>query len=289
METQIMDAKQINELINEIIKEKNIQTDKKVIILTATNDEAAKRYGKVKQKALEKINIKSEVLEISEDLPQDLLIKYIHVAINQNEEVGGCIIQLPLYKHLDPDLVVNALDPFKDIDCLTYLRQGSLYTVNNKDRGLVPCTAAGVEMILTQYVGGKKELSGKNAVIIGRGPLVADPLSKMLELKDMTVTKVHSKTNFKYMSQLINNADIIVSCVGKDMSHLLNPMNVKKDAVLIGVGFRYENGKQKQDFNVEDFIKYNKLFYGKVTSDTNATGLATIANFKYNVISLLEK
>lgn len=282
---EIINAKKINETIEEIILKKNLKTDKKVIIIAATDDEAAKRYGKVKKKALEKIGIQSEVVEFNEDVTQIQLQKYISKEVNKNEEVFGCIIQLPLYKHLDPDIVVNTLHPFKDIDCLTYYRQGSLYTVNNKQRAITTCTAQGVELMISEHLG--RNLAGKNVVIVGRGPLVADPLAKSLELKNATVTKIHTKTDPLVSISLLSRADIVVSCAGKDMTTYINPHVLKEDALVIGVGFRYIDGRQVQDFDIHEFMN-DENFKGKISSDTGATGLATIASFKLNTITILE-
>ena len=282
---KIIDAKKLNTVIDELIKSKEIKTDKKVIIIAATNDEAAKRYGNTKSRALAKININSEVVTFPENITQEQLQRYIIKEVNNNDDVFGCIIQLPLYKHLDPDIIVNTVHPFKDIDCLTYYRQGSLYTVNNKQKPITTCTAQGVELIISEHIG--RNLAGKNVVIVGRGPLVADPLAKSLELKNATVTKVHTKTDALTMIGHLCKADIIISCAGNDMTHYINPQIVKDDAFIIGVGFRYIDGKQIQDFNVQEFID-DENFIGKVTSNTNATGLATIASFKLNAITLLE-
>lgn len=282
---QIIDAKKLDLTIDTLIRSKNIKTDKKVIIIAATNDEAAKRYGNVKSKALEKIGIDSEVVEFDEDITQIELQRYIGEKVNKNDEVFGCIIQLPLYKHLDPDIIVNTLHLFKDIDCLTYYRQGSLFTVNNKQRAITTCTAQGVELMISEHIG--RDLRGKNVVIVGRGPLVADPLAKSLELKNATVTKVHTKTKPLTIISHMATADIVISCAGNDMTTYINPQVLKEDALVIGVGFRYIDGKQIQDFDVQEFID-DENFQGKVTSNTNATGLATIASFKLNTITILE-
>ena len=216
---KIIDAKKLNTVIDELIKSKEIKTDKKVIIIAATNDEAAKRYGNTKSRALAKININSEVVTFPENITQEQLQRYIIKEVNNNDDVFGCIIQLPLYKHLDPDIIVNTVHPFKDIDCLTYYRQGSLYTVNNKQKPITTCTAQGVELIISEHIG--RNLAGKNVVIVGRGPLVADPLAKSLELKNATVTKVHTKTDALTMIGHLCKADIIISCAGNDMTHYI--------------------------------------------------------------------
>ena len=143
--------------------------------------------------------------------------------------------------------------------------------------GIRPCTALGVAFLLEEH---EIDVKGKLVTILGRGKLVADPLAKILEYKGATVTKIHTQTSQIDKECLIGQADIIVSCVGKDMSDLVNPKGATGASALIGVGFRYEDGKQVQDFNIEDFDEDVVC-----TPNTKGTGMATISALLMNIIT----
>lgn len=243
-----------------------------LLIIKAGDDMASDRYVSMKQKACERVGIRCDVMPFKENITQEWLEEYI---LNVQDNYTSVMVQSPVYKHLDFDRLCATINPEKDADGLNPINQGLLY--DGSHVGIRPCTALGVAFLLEEH---EIDVEGKLVTIIGRGKLVADPLAKMLEYKGATVAKIHTQTSQLDKECLIGQADIIVSCVGRDMSDLVNPEVAVCVDTLIGVGFRYDNGKQVQDFNIEDFGK------GIVcTPNTKGTGMATISALLMNIIA----
>ena len=243
-----------------------------LLIIKAGDDMASDRYVNMKQKACERVGIKCDVIHFDENITQERLEGYISYI---QDNYTSVMIQAPVYKHLDFDNLCATIKPEKDVDGLNPINQGLLYDGNHI--GIRPCTALGVAFLLEEH---GIDVKGKLVTIIGRGKLVADPLAKMLEYRGATVVKIHTQTSYKETECLIGQADIIVSCVGKDMSDLVNPKKASCADALIGVGFRYEDGKQVQDFNIEDFDEGILC-----TPNTKGTGMATISALLDNIIA----
>lgn len=243
-----------------------------LLIIKAGDDMASDIYVNMKQKACERVGIICNVVTFDSSITQEALEKYI---LNVQDSYTSVMIQSPVYKHLDFDNLYATINPEKDADGLNPINQGLLYDGNHI--GIRPCTALGVDFLLEEH---GIDVKGKLVTIIGRGKLVADPLAKMLEYKGATVVKIHTQTDSYDKDVLIRHSDIIISCVGKDMSDLVNPKRATCASALIGVGFRYEDGKQVQDFNIEDFGE------GIVcTPNTKGTGMATISALLANIIA----
>ena len=243
-----------------------------LLIIKAGDDMASDRYVSMKQKACERVGIKCDVVPFEENITQEWLEKYI---LNVQDNYTSVMVQAPVYKHLDFDRLCSAISPEKDADGLNPINQGLLYDGNHI--GIRPCTALGVAFLLEEH---DIDVKGKLVTIIGRGKLVADPLAKMLEYKGATVTKIHTQTSEYDKEILIRHSDIIISCVGRDMSDLVNPEGAVCVDTLIGVGFRYDNGKQVQDFNIGDFGEDVVC-----TPNTKGTGMATISALLMNIIT----
>lgn len=243
-----------------------------LLIIKAGDDIASDRYISMKQLACERVGIKCDVIPFDKTITQEWLEKYI---LNVQNNYTAIMVQAPVYKHLDFDRLCSVINPVKDADGLNPLNQGLLYNVGRT--GIKPCTALGVDFLLEEH---GIDVKGKLITIIGRGKLVADPLAKMLEYKGATVVKIHTQTPEHYKQLLVRHSDIIVSCVGKDMRNLLSPTNCIGAEALIGVGFRYEDGKQVQDFDVDAF--WGEM---KCTPNTKGTGLATISALLINILT----
>lgn len=243
-----------------------------LLIIKAGDDMASDRYVSMKQKACERVGIRCDVIPIDENITQEQLEKYI---LDVQDNYTSVMVQAPVYKHLDFDRLCSTINPEKDADGLHPINQGLLYDGNHI--GVRPCTALGVAFLLEEH---GIDVKGKLVTIIGRGKLVADPLAKMLEYKGATVTKIHTQTPEHYKQHIVRNSDIIISCVGRDMRGLLSRTNCVTAEVLIGVGFRYEDGKQVQDFDIEAF--WDDI---KCTPNTKGTGMATISALLTNIIT----
>lgn len=243
-----------------------------LLIIKAGDDMASDRYVSMKQKACERVGIRCDVMPFEENITQEWLEEYI---LNVQDNYTSVMVQAPVYKHLDFDRLCSTINPEKDADGLNPINQGLLY--DGSHMGIRPCTALGVAFLLEEH---EVDVKGKLVTIIGRGKLVADPLAKMLEYKGATVVKIHTQTSHIDKECLIGQADIIVSCVGKAMEDLLSFSSCAGVEALIGVGFRYEDGRQVQDFDVNAFGDETKC-----TPNTKGTGMATISALLMNIIA----
>lgn len=264
----------IETYVSQYIEEQVRPEDRELslLIIKAGDDMASDIYVNMKQKACERVGIICNVVTFDSSITQEALEKYI---LNVQDNYTSVMIQSPVYKHLDFDNLYATINPEKDADGLNPINQGLLYDGNHI--GIRPCTALGVAFILEEH---GIDVKGKLVTIIGRGKLVADPLAKMLEYKGATVVKIHTQTDSYDKEVLIRQSDIIISCVGRDMSDLVNPEGAVCVDTLIGVGFRYEDGKQVQDFNIEDFDEDIVC-----TPNTKGTGMATISALLSNIIA----
>ena len=264
----------IETYVSQYIEQQVKPEDREVslLIIKAGDDMASDRYVSMKQKACERVGIRCDVMPFEENITQEWLEEYI---LNVQDNYTSVMVQAPVYKHLDFDRLCATISPEKDADGLNPINQGLLY--DDERMGIRPCTALGVAFLLEEH---EIDVKGKLVTILGRGKLVADPLAKMLEYKGATVVKIHTQTSQIDKECLIGQADIIVSCVGKDMSDLVNPKGATGADALIGVGFRYDNGKQVQDFNIEDFDEDVVC-----TPNTKGTGMATISALLMNIIT----
>ncbi len=148
-------------------------------------------------------------------------------ALNEDKKVNGILVQLPLPKHINESAVINAIDPLKDVDGFHVINAGKLAT---GQQGLVPCTPFGCLLLIKSVLG--DDLSGKNAVIIGRSNIVGKPMANLLLNANCTVTITHSRT--KNLAELCARAHIVVAAVGKP--EMVKGEWIKNGAVVIDVG-----------------------------------------------------
>lgn len=268
----IINANQLRES-TEISMTQHKDKNMSLLIINASDDKASERYVNMKKKLCEKNNIKCVVYKFEKGCTQEEIIEYIK---KSQDSYTGVLVQAPLYDNLKYNEIVEYIKPEKDVDGLTIYNQGALY--DSPFAGIRTCTAKGVALLLTYN---EISVRGKFVVIVGRGKMVADPLAKMLEYDNATVVKIHTGTDGELAESLISKADIIISCVGKDMSHIINPSVAVNAEAVIGVGFRYENGKQLQDFNTDDEWGDNV----KLTGHTNGTGSATLSALLSNLVT----
>ena len=225
-----------------ILQQKGI-TPTLAVVLVGDN-KASKSYVNSKHKACLENNINSVKIELDENISTASLINEIE-KLNNDSEVHGILVQLPLPKHIDAEQILNAVSPQKDVDGFHPINVGKLVIGEAK---LIPCTPLGIlEMIKST---GEK-IDGKLALVIGRSNIVGKPISTLLLQNNATVITAHSKT--KNLDSLLEQADIIVSCVGSAY-FLTGEEKVKETVTIIDVGNNYKDGKLVGDVNLENFM-----------------------------------
>jgi len=188
-------------------------------------DAASSIYVKNKGKSANEVGIKSFQYALPENVSEEDLLELIK-DLNKNNAVDGILVQLPLPKHIDSDLVIDSIDPSKDVDGFNILNAGSLFI--DRD-GVIPCTPLGCLLMLRSI---NIDLKGKHAVIIGRSNIVGKPMAQLLLKENCTITIVHSKT--KNIKNIVKEGDIIIAAVG--IPNLVTSSWIKKDAIAIDVG-----------------------------------------------------
>lgn len=267
----IVNAKELKKLISDTFKFHTKDKELSLLIINASNDIASERYVEIKKRECEKNGIKCVIKHFPETVKRYEILRYI---LQMQNQYTGVMIQDPVYKHLKHSDLMQAVSPEKDVDGLHPFNQGLLYDKSSK--AILPCTAIGVMDILNHY---KVVGEGKLVVIVGRGKLVADPLAKIIENFGATVVKIHTSTPESMKKELIARANIIISCAGRDLSAMINPKTTHNLEALVGVGFRYENGKQLQDFNIYDDWSEDVI----ITDNINSTGTATVSALLSNI------
>jgi methylenetetrahydrofolate dehydrogenase (NADP+)/methenyltetrahydrofolate cyclohydrolase len=196
------------------------------------DDPASAVYVRMKREDSAQVGIESFHHEPAADVSQDELVELIR-SLNADERVHGILLQLPLPDHLDQDELISLIDPRKDVDGLTPVNAGLL--MQNRD-GLVPCTPAGVLLLLEEA---GVELSGARAVVLGRSILVGKPVAQLLLAANATVTHCHSRT--RDLAAVCREGDVLVAAAGSP--GLVTADMVRHGAVVIDVGTnRTEDG-----------------------------------------------
>ena len=259
--------------INEIKNiEKKIGRKPEFIIINASDDEGNARYIKGKINQGEKVGLRVEAIKFDKNCNNEDILKIIDKC---NEEKIPVILQLPTFEHLDTKVLMKRINYNVDADGFAREWIGEVNLGN--DKKIAPATPKGVISLLEHY---EVDIEGKIALVIGKSNHVGKPLCTMMINRGATLINANSKT--KELSKLVKMADIIISCVGR--TELINAEDIKEDAVVIGVGFTYVNGKQILDFNVDEVVALGKAKL--VSNRINCTGKATINSLIENVIEL---
>ena len=234
------------------------------------DDPASHIYVANKHKACEQVGINSAHHGLDADTPEDELVELV-ASLGIDDSIDGILVQLPVPGHINPDVVVGAINPAKDVDGLTPVSAGLLSAGNP---GLVPCTPAGViEMLDHEGV----ELSGAEAVVVGRSNLVGKPVAALLLARNATVTIGHSRT--KDLPGTCSRADVLVAAVG--VSELLGADCVKPGATVIDVGMNRTDDGLKGDV---DFAAASEVA-GAITPVPGGVGPMTIAMLMSNTLA----
>lgn len=247
---KIIDGKQIsldikNELKKKVAKYKEQGIEITLAVVKVGNDPASAVYVRNKEKACEYVGINSKTLALPEETTEEELLNVVK-ELNEDKNVNGILVQLPLPKHIDESKVLLTIDSTKDVDGFHLVNVGKM--VIGEDTFL-PCTPAGIiEMIKRTDI----DIEGKECVVIGRSNIVGKPMAMLMLKENATVTIAHSRT--KDLKEVTKRADIIVAAIGK--AKFVTADYVKEGAVVIDVGMdRDENGKLCGDVDFESVSK----------------------------------
>lgn len=250
------------------LKEKGINPGLAVIIVG--DDPASRVYVNNKKKACEETGIKSFEYALPAETSESELLTLIE-KLNNDDEVSGILVQLPVPKHIDEQKIINSIKPSKDVDAFHPVNVGKIMT---GDYDFVPCTPAGVmELIAESGI----DVSGKDCVIVGRSNIVGKPQAMLLLHKNGTVTICHSRT--KDLAEKTKAADILVVAVG--IPEFITGDMIKEGAVVIDVGInRLENKKLVGDVHFESAEKKAAA----ITPVPGGVGPMTIAMLMKNTV-----
>ena len=272
---EIINGKEIAEsILNNIKKEvENFDVKPTLAVIIVGNDPASKVYVKNKIKKSEFLGFNSILKELPEDIQKEELLDVIK-NLNNDKNVNGILLQLPLPKGLDEKDFLDEISPIKDVDGFTTYNSGKLF--KGEKPYSIACTPKGIIKLLeTKNI----NLEGKVAVVVGRSNIVGKPVANLLLQKNATVIQAHSKT--KNLPKILKLADIIISATGKE--EFIKGDMVKKGAIIIDVGItRNKNGKLTGDVDFESV--YNKVSY--ITPVPGGVGPMTIATLMENTLEL---
>ena len=278
MSAKIIDGKVLaTKVRNEVSKavleltKKNITPGLATVIVG--NDAASSVYVKNKGKFAKEVGIKSFQYSLSEFVTENELLKLIN-DLNLNKDIDGILVQLPLPKQINSEIILNAVEPSKDVDGFNILNAGNIY-LNRV--GVIPCTPLGCLIMLRSIT---KSLKGMHAVIIGRSNIVGKPMAQLLLNEDCTVTTVHSKSI--NIQKIVKEADIIVAAVG--IPNLVKESWVKKGAIVIDVGINRIHYEDKVKLVGDVDFKEVESLASFITPVPGGVGPMTIACLLMNTV-----
>jgi methylenetetrahydrofolate dehydrogenase (NADP+)/methenyltetrahydrofolate cyclohydrolase len=286
LKMQLLDGKATSAQIKEELAESVIKLKaegKKIPHLAAVlvgDDGASRTYVNAKVAACEKIGFKSSLVRRDSDITENELMQVI-ADLNNDDDVDGFIVQLPLPKHIDETKVTLAISPAKDVDGF---HPESLGNMVLGIPGYLPATPNGIMEMLKRY---DIETSGKNCVVIGRSNIVGTPMSILLSRNtnpgNCTVTLAHSRT--KNLAEITSKADILVVAIGKP--EFVTADMVKEDAVVIDVGIhRMDDPTAKRGFRLKGDVKFDEVAEKSsfITPVPGGVGPMTIASLLQNTL-----
>jgi methylenetetrahydrofolate dehydrogenase (NADP+)/methenyltetrahydrofolate cyclohydrolase len=277
---QIIDGKKISQEIKDELKVKVAQLKKEgteiaLAVIQVGADPASSVYVRNKKLACEYIGIKSVAYEVPESTTQEELLAIIEEC-NQNPEINGILVQLPVPDHIDEDTIIRAIAPEKDVDGFHPQSVGAM-TIG--EPGFLPCTPAGIIQLLKRS---NIEIAGKECVIVGRSNIVGKPMALLLLRENGTITICHSRT--KDLREVTKRADILVVAIGKPK--FIDASYVKEGAVVIDVGIhRNENNKLCGDVDYESVAPHTSA----ITPVPGGVGPMTIAMLMNNCVESANK
>lgn len=266
----ILDGKAVSEKRLELLKEEIEESGlyPRLATVIVGSDPASQMYVRMKHRACEQVGIGSIGIDLPADASTERVLEAV-VKLNNDPDINGILVQLPLPAGVDTGRVINAIAPNKDVDGFHPCNIGRLFS---GEPLFAPCTPQGIMTILEEY---RIPIAGKHAVVIGRSIDVGRPMAALLLNADATVTICHSKTGD--LKEVARRADILVSAVGK--ARFVGPDMVKEGAAVIDVGINHdEDGKLCGDVDFEAV----KDVAGAITPVPGGVGPMTIATLMEN-------
>jgi methylenetetrahydrofolate dehydrogenase (NADP+)/methenyltetrahydrofolate cyclohydrolase len=243
-------------------------------VVLVGEDPASKVYVRNKAAQTVEVGMQSFEHKLAEDTPEQVVLDLV-AKLNADPNVNGILVQMPLPKHMDSNKVLDLIDPLKDVDGFHPMNVGRL---SIGERALAPCTPVG-SIILAKSV--KHDLSGLNAVVVGRSNIVGKPMAQLLLRENCTVTIAHSRT--KDLPAVVRSADLVVAAIGKP--EFVKGDWIKPGAIVIDVGINRilkPDGKGKIVGDV-DFAEAVKVA-GAITPVPGGVGPMTIACLLKNTV-----
>jgi len=258
-----------NEILDQVGAEvKQTGVRPRLAIVMVGDDPGSQIYVRLKEKACARVGIESKNYFLPANTSQEELLMLIK-KLNEGPD-NGILVQIPLPDHIDPGVILEAVDPEKDVDGLTEQNLGRLFFGTNP---YPPCTPGGVLKLLERY---GIPIEGKNVVMVGRSKIVGKPIAMMMTNKNATVTLCHSKT--RNLAEHTRRADILIVAVGSPK--MFKKDMVGKGAVVIDVGINRIDGKLFGDVDFED-VKEKASF---ITPVPGGVGPMTIAMLMKNTL-----
>lgn len=252
----------------EELKKQGVETC--LAVIQVGDDPASSIYVRNKKRACAYVGIESLSYELPEETTEDQLVKLVK-ELNENDNVHGILVQLPLPKHINADTIIRTISPDKDVDGFHPESVGRLCI---GEPGFVSCTPAGIIQLLKRS---GIEIEGKECVVVGRSNIVGKPMSILLLRENGTVTITHSRT--KDLKEVTGRADILVVAISKPK--FITADYVKEGAVVIDVGMhRNEENKLCGDVDFDDI----KDKVSAITPVPGGVGPMTIAMLMYNCV-----
>ncbi|HHX11641.1 MAG TPA: bifunctional methylenetetrahydrofolate dehydrogenase/methenyltetrahydrofolate cyclohydrolase FolD [Clostridiales bacterium] len=275
----IIDGKKISAEIKDelkvkvdLLKNQNITVS--LAVIQVGNNSASTVYVGNKKKACAYVGINSVSYELPEETSEEELLSLVK-KLNQDEEINGILVQLPLPKHINEDKVIKTISPLKDVDGFHPESVGAL---SIGQRGFVSCTPAGIIELLKRS---DITIEGKECVIIGRSNIVGKPMAMLMLRENATVTICHSRT--KNIMEVAKRADILIVAIGK--AKFVNKDYVKEGAVVIDVGMnRDDNNKLCGDVDYEEVLG----MVSAITPVPGGVGPMTIAMLMKNCVDSID-
>ena len=245
----IISGKELSKSLKEELKEKvaTLNTEygrtPNLVVVLVGDDPGSVSYVTGKAKAADEVGIRNTTLRREATISEEELLALVD-ELNNDDDVDGILIQLPLPKHIDENKVIAAISPEKDVDAFHPMNVAKLWL---KQPCVLPCTPKGIIKLL-HFAG--VDIAGKEAVVVGRSNIVGQPVAKLLLDQNATVTVAHSRT--KNLAEVTRRADILVVAIGKE--RLVTADMIKPGAVVIDVGVNRDSrtGKLCGDVDFEE-------------------------------------
>lgn len=250
----------------------------KLSVILVGNDPASMTYVKNKGKSCNEVGIESDMHYLPFSTSQEELLSLIKT-LNEDDSVDGILVQLPLPKHIDKNVVLNAIDYRKDVDGLHPMNVGLL---NTSEECIIPCTPKGILSLLKSE---NVEIAGKHTVVIGRSNLVGKPMAQLMLRENASVTVCHSKT--RDLPYLTRQGEILIVAIG--CPNLINADMIKPGAIVVDVGINSVDGKMVGDvYNSIDVSSIEKKA-AAITPVPGGVGPMTIASLLENTFEIYKR